>query len=81
MRAGHNRPATMVDCVAVARYYEQQRQRVAERGQCSGRCNCEMIEHTLGHLVCPNTFEPCPSVRLSRIIERFELLFSTKEPA
>lgn len=79
VRAGIARPDTMCEAVAVGRYYEQQRARVAQRGECSGRCNCEMVHHTLGHQVCPNTYEPCPSVRLSRIIDLFSILFQPKE--
>lgn len=71
----HDSPR-MLDRLAVCAYFREQRALVARRGSCSGGCgSVQFIPHTRGHLVCPHTFEPCPSVRLRLIVDLYSRIF------
>ncbi len=66
---GHMWDVGMIDSMCVSEVYDQERELVQQRGHCSDRCRCQLIEHSHGYLVCPNTYQPCKAARLQRIIE------------
>ncbi len=50
---GHMWDVGMIDSMCVSEVYDQERELVQQRGHCSDRCRCQLIEHSHGYLVCP----------------------------
>jgi len=61
-------PDSMIDNLCLIEHFRAERLRVTERGMCSDRCKCERVKHLLGHIVCPNTYQPCQRDRLAAIV-------------
>lgn len=65
-------PDSQVDGYHAHVYLRSQARLVARTGRCEYGCRCELIE--LGpsrKLVCPATFEPCPTRAVQPLVELF----------
>jgi hypothetical protein len=71
---GDYRPPSMVASMNIIAYLDQQRERVATRGQCEGGCDrTDLIEHyATARIVCPRTLQPCQSRRLAAIVQTYQ---------
>ena len=70
----------MVDSLDVIDWLLANRDVCRQRGQCPGGCNLDLVQHeTHGHLVCPQTYEPCRKRRLSLIIKNLERINGCKK--
>lgn len=69
---GELSPPGMIDNLSLCEYWRQQRELVSIRGECAARCECDQVEHTKGHAVCPHTYEPCKRLKLVEIIKLWE---------
>lgn len=49
-------------------YRAEQRRRVWRTGRCECQCKDTLIRNPIGELVCPHTFERCPSQALNKIV-------------
>ncbi len=70
VRAGQYTPPGMIDSIDVIAYRNRERELVARRGECSERCQCNLVEHN-GRMLCPNTWRPCDRKRLCLIVELY----------
>lgn len=60
----------MVDCMDVIEWLSVNRESVERSGCCQGGCNRKLVPHHVhGYAVCPKTYEPCNSRKLSRLIQ------------
>lgn len=60
------------EMAALSSYWDEQRRRVANCGECAARCRVELVRDGRGELACPHTMRPCLKRQLKGLIEKWE---------
>lgn len=72
---GRYQPQSQVDATDIVAWLRENRIELDRHGYCPGGCNKQLVPHEVhGYAVCPMTYLPCESRRLSLLIKHLGIV-------